>query len=736
MKILTRFFLLTVFFNISYNCIGQIDFEKEYKKLKIIVSDSLKGFDEQLIKKIAIEQGFLGKETYAYLLRNARQYINHKYGIIENITQSKTGNSQTMGPPCNNEDFEAGNSSGWTLQSQSWTSGPCVGNTFSAGAPEFWVLATPIADPQFPGGIPNSPLGGNFVAKLNDVNPTGGSTMMRQTFPVTSNNCLFQFAWAACFDGSGHGCCDNPFLTIRVLDCNNNVLSCPQISIVASGPSCSSGMPGFTQNSSGYMIKNWTQQAIDLTPYIGSCVTIEVFVADCTGGAHHGYAYFDALCSPMYVSVNNIQYPITTNTIFACGITNANIAAPPGLGPYNWNGPPGSGINNLNQQSFNTSTPGTYTLTVNPTGGCGPITRTLNIQFQPNPNAGFNMVNNCQNFTITNTGSGPPSIQTYSFIGSSAPASFTTTSTTTNVSFSAGGQYTVLQSVFNGSCSANHSIVINVPNPLIVNFNVSNVCQNTPVTFTNTSNPITGVNHFWDFDNNGIWDSNNPSPSNLYAPGNYTVKLKVVAPSGCVDSISKPVSVWGRAVPDFTFNPVCYGTPVNFTNNTSTTANPNTGSISLYQWYFGDGNQSNASGPSHLYASPSNSVTNTTYSIKLVVTTSNGCKDSVQKNITVFSNPSANFIADSVCLGNLTTLQDLSNGNGNPLFQFQWDFNNDNSPDLINNSLSTQYIFPVSGNNVVNYTVVTNTGAGTLTCKSYTTKNVWVHYIPCLLYTS
>lgn len=876
---------------------SQINFEKEYKKLHLVSSDSLKGFDEVYFKNLALKEGFTGKELYAYLLRNSRNFINQKYSVPKNtgisIQNLKLSSPfQTMGPPCNNENFELGNGSGWTLNNESWTTGPCSSNAFATGASEFWVLATPIADPNFPGGIPASPLGGNFVAKLNDVNPTGGSTMIRQTFPVTVNSALFRFAWAACFDGSGHGCCNNPFLKIRVLDCSNNVLACPQISIVASGPSCSSGMPGFSTNSNGYSYKNWTQQAIDLTPYVGSCVTIEVFVGDCTGGAHHGYAYFDAECSPMYVSVNNVQYPLTTNTVFACGVTSATIAAPPGLGPYNWNGPPGSGITNLNQQQFTTSTPGTYTLTVNPTGGCGPITRTLNVQFMPVPNAGFTTTNNCQNFTITNTGSGPPAVQSYSFLGTSPPANFTTTSASNNVSFGAAGQYTILQTVSNGSCSsafslivnapqpinvgfnannvcfpmavnftntsssfpgttyfwdfdnngtwdsntqnpsfnypapgqytvklkvtntsgckdsinqvvqvypnvtagftstnicnsftfnntgsaapaiqsytflgaggppsftttnantsmtitpgtytllqtvgngscsANHSLQIIVPAPVTASFDVQNVCQNSSLSFTNYSNPIAGVSFQWDFDNNGTWDSNITSPNPLLAPGNYTVKLKITASTGCTDSIYKPVSVWGRAVPDFTANPVCFGTIMNFTNTTSTSVNMNTGSISTYQWFMGDGNQYNTANVSHLYTTPTNSVNNTTYTVKLVVSTQNACTDSISKNVTVYSNPTPQFIADSVCLGNLTTLQDLSNGNGNPLFQFQWDFDNDLIADVTNNSLSTQHQFTMAGNNPVNYTVITNTGINGLTCKSSTTQNVWVHPSP------
>ena len=91
-------------------------------------------------------------------------------------------------------------------------------------------------------------------------------------------------------------------------------------------------------------------------------------------------------------------------------------------------------------------------------------------------------------------------------------------------------------------------------------------------------------------------------------------------------------------VAGFTISPAavqCLATN-NFTfTNTSTIA---TGNITGYNWSFGDATTSTATSPSHVYATAG------TFTVKLVVTSDNGCKDSVSQDITVV-NPTPDAIA-------------------------------------------------------------------------------------------
>jgi gliding motility-associated-like protein len=494
--------------------------KQKLKMLEITASDSLDGLDEQVLKSEATAHNFFGPEYYCFLWRVKRHYIDQKYKLHENsffnnAKQINNGNivASPNATPCVNEDFEASPAvpfptvgvptggtpmtsvAGWTVQqSQSgFFFSSVYYNTcsvsllpaaaFTLAVTETWVRQTPIVDPNFPGGVPHSPLGGTKVIQLNDhLSNWGEMSRIAQTFPVTSNNALFQFAYAASFDGSGHSCCDQPFLRISLKNCSGTPLSCPNVSIVASGPYCTTGTPGFSNVTTGVTgygtaasnstwtatmySKNWTIQAIDLTPYIGSCVTIEVTVGDCTGWAHAGYCYFDAKCSPMTLVVNNQPFPAGTvaSTVAACGAASGTMIAPAGMGPYSWTGPPGSGITANPSQTIITSFGGTYTLTMNPPGACAPITKFVTLVFPPNPSATFSLANSCNVYTLTNTGTGPPAVQTWSFAGPSAPPSFTTTNVNSTVTFTATGNHTITHIVTNtAGCSATVTQVVNVP---------------------------------------------------------------------------------------------------------------------------------------------------------------------------------------------------------------------------------------------------------------------------------
>lgn len=88
-----------------------------------------------------------------------------------------------------------------------------------------------------------------------------------------------------------------------------------------------------------------------------------------------------------------------------------------------------------------------------------------------------------------------------------------------------------------------------------------------------------------------------------------------------------------------------------------TNANP----IASWQWYFGDGQTSGTQNTSHNYAPGS-------YTVKLVVTDINGCKDSITRDITA-SLLTVNAGTDTIiCSGQSVTLQGATNGGT----QFQW----------------------------------------------------------------
>lgn len=528
----------------------------------VFPSDSIKGFNEIAASNAALQGGYFGSEYKVFMYRARRNFVNKKYGYGDAPTMNNAKGTAPVinAAPCVNEDFEASpvgqvgaTLAGWTItegqNSSSCTMGGCCP---TAGGLDAWIRTTPYASGTNIGTVPNSPLGGTKILQMNDnITNVGEVVRIQQTFPVTATNALFRLAYMAEMDGSGHACCDQPYLKITMLNCSNAPLACPSLSVNAPGASCASAVPaGWVTNSSGISWTTaWQLYSLDLTPYLGSCVTIQITVGDCDGWAHHGMAFVDATCGPMTVNVNNIAFPVGTTAVnvSACGAANATVTAPPGLSPYNWNGPGGSGITNNPNQTFTTNTSGNYTLTMTPPGSCSPITRTVNLQFAPNPVATFVSANSCTTYSFTNTGTAAPAIQTYSFVGPGAPASFTTTSTNTVVNFSPSSTYTVYHTVVNSaSCTATNSMVINVPAGPSAAFTTPTYTQcllGNSFTFNATSAVGTHTYAFNPTAGAPATGNTNPyGPVSFTAPGTFTV-THTITNAGCTSSTSSVVVI-------------------------------------------------------------------------------------------------------------------------------------------------------------------------------------------------
>jgi len=110
----------------------------------------------------------------------------------------------------------------------------------------------------------------------------------------------------------------------------------------------------------------------------------------------------------------------------------------------------------------------------------------------------------------------------------------------------------------------------------------------------------------------------------------------------------------------FSVTTVCYNSPVCFTDlSTSPTY-----SITTWNWNFGDGNTSVFENPCNTYSMSG------TYTVTLIVTNSNGEKDTAANPVTVNPNPVAAFSFTDGCLNNSTVFTDGSTS----ATQWYWEF--------------------------------------------------------------
>ena len=203
--------------------------------------------------------------------------------------------------------------------------------------------------------------------------------------------------------------------------------------------------------------------------------------------------------------------------------------------------------------------------------------------------------------------------------------------------------------------------------PPIARFNVVANCSNRSQ-FSFVDQSIAPLTWAWDFGDGGTAIIQNPVHS-FPALGAYTVRL-IVTNGGCADTITRVVNAIDEA-PDFTGAPrvACKFATVNFL-----VQNVNLANVVSFFWDFGDGAQFTQIPPaiSHTY------VTSGTYTVTLISTDLNGCKDTISKVAYIRVNgPSANFLATNVtgCAGLTTTFNDLSTNDGiNAIQSWRWDF--------------------------------------------------------------
>ncbi len=219
-----------------------------------------------------------------------------------------------------------------------------------------------------------------------------------------------------------------------------------------------------------------------------------------------------------------------------------------------------------------------------------------------------------------------------------------------------------------------------IPDP---NFNITNACEGTALTFTDNSILPTGTPVYaWDF-GDGNTGSGATVNHQYAAPNIYPVKLTIDV-AGCSNSIIKYGTQAPRSTPDFGFvNTQCDNLTIPFTNGTTA---PAFGSVG-YVWKFGDGNQAAQISPSHTYN------VFQVFDVTLVATTDLGCVDSVTKQITLKESPKPTFAsAGQTCTNSGITFTNNTNVPPSSTNTYDWTFGDGNTS--TDDNPSNTYVSP------------------------------------------
>ena len=351
------------------------------------------------------------------------------------------------------------------------------------------------------------------------------------------------------------------------------------------------------------------------------------------------------------------------------------------------------------------------------------------------PIAGFSFTNACfgsiTNFTDESTNTDNVDIVSWEWDFGDPVTGVNNRSTEQNAvhQFSAIGSYVVSLTATNSNgCSDTFtdSITMNVPPP--VEFNYSSACLDTEIQFTvdTATTTITDItNWLWEF-GDGITSTDQNATHTYLVSGTYTVSLTALNLNGCSNTVTHEVEVFKAPIANFDFvDPTCSEDLVQFIDYSTTPSGTN---ITEWKYYFGDGDSTiiiPTASPDvqHQYDSSG------TFTVTLIITNSNGCQNTVSKEVTILPKPVADFEFATSCLNEAVQFNDLTTLNGGgDILSWTWDFGDLTS--TINNTSTVQnpaHLFSAAGTYSISLLVQNSQG-----CTDTVSKTIVIADLPAV----
>ncbi len=246
--------------------------------------------------------------------------------------------------------------------------------------------------------------------------------------------------------------------------------------------------------------------------------------------------------------------------------------------------------------------------------------------------------------------------------------------------FTAVGTYNVkLRVISPGGCVDSAIRVVKIF-PQTGSFSYSPIvgCQAINVQFD--GNFQTPARFRWDFGDGASSVTTDSFVSHNYTlVGSYLPKLVIEDLTGCLVNLIGPDTIRvEKVIPKFNGAPLffCDSGTVRFIDSSTIVAN-----VINYKWYFGDGDSSVATSPSHLYANPG------IYNVSLLLTTPNGCRDSLSRPnyIKVKATPKIDILGDtSACVPASITYRGSWLNPDTSVVSWTWNFGNGQTSNVQN----------------------------------------------------
>ena len=531
------------------------------------------------------------------------------------------------------------------------------------------VYPTPSAN----AGVDQSICSGNSATLSasggNSYSWTPGNNTHTTIFvnPVSTTNYIVTVT-------DNHGCTDKDTVTVIVNPLptanagpDKNICTGSSAVLTANGGTSYSWTPGGS-----------TSQTITVNPIISTNYIVTV-----SNG--NGCSSKDTV----RVNVNSLPTAVINPAANICRGSSTLLTASGG-GTYSWipTGSTGSTI------SVNPTTSTNYTVIVTDANGCTDSADVF-ITVHPGP------VVNLQSFFLC---SGSAAIIDAGNPGSTylwTPTGDTTQSDTIN----AGGTYGVTVTDQYG-CSTAASCSVTVGTTLSIQLGNVSFCPGDSA-LLNAGHP--GMSY--------LWTPNGETTQTIMIHSAGTYGVTVTDTTGCSGSISSIAQINSSPVPDFTAAGACEGFLASFTDQSLVVG----GTVASWSWSFGDGIFSTLQNPTHTYASAG------TYAVTLQVTSTDGCAQTITKNIQINPRPLVDFSFANLCQHSNVAFQNLSTVSSGSIVSYAWNFGDGS----ISSSQHPAHLFTAPGNYMVSLQVTTAAG-----CTNSISRSITIHPMPAAAFNS
>lgn len=291
---------------------------------------------------------------------------------------------------------------------------------------------------------------------------------------------------------------------------------------------------------------------------------------------------------------------------------------------------------------------------------------------------------------------------------------YTSTLTNPTLAFDNEGTYDITLNITNAEgCETFDTQTITIHALPVVDFSNELACETLTTQFEDLSTVnIDNLSSWrWDFGDGSDFSIDQNAGHVFNSAGDFEVELAATSSFGCVDSLTKVVTVLKAPDATFEFDKICLDVPIQFTD----TSSPVVGEAIIgWSWNLG--------GKFTSEQNPQNTFENTLdYSISLTVTSENLCTATETKIIYIPPVPTLEFTLENDCENETAQLLDVTEISGDNIASRTWSVNGSQ----VSSDLSFDYDFNEAGNYDLSLSIVTENG-----CDYESSRAITIHPKP------